>query len=416
MSEERDIGAWIGIDWADQQHRVIMEDAASGRRIATGVGQDPEELHEWVIGLGSLYRGRRVAIALEQSRGALFYALSRYEFVDLYPINPKTLASYRDAVRPSGAKDDPDDAKLALELLQKHRDRLRLWKPDDPRTRQLRLVVEFRRKLVDDRTAVINQLIQVLKQSFPQALEWAGGLDTQQASEFLTRWPTLRSVQQARTAQLQSFYRSHHHSSQRIEARLKAIRTAVPLIDDLSIIEACSTMIVALASQLRVLAESIAQFDRSVDDLFTDHEDAFIFQSFPNAGSVLAPRLAVAFGTDRDRFSAAVELAEWSGIAPITRRSGNSIVVHSRWACPKFLKQTFHEYARVSIGASTWARVFYDQHRASGAGHHAAVRALAYRWIRIMFRCWKDRVTYDESVHQTNLQRRGSPIAQRLVA
>ena len=175
-------------------------------------------------------------------------------------------------------------------------------------------------------------------------------------------------------------------------------------------------MILAIAGQLRVLRESIAQFDRSIDELFAHHQDASIFQSFPNAGAVLAPRLAVAFGTDRDRYSAAVEVAQWSGIAPVTRRSGGSMIVCSRWACPKFLKQTFHEYARVSIAASPWARAFYDQQRLRGATHHAAVRALAYRWIRIMFRCWKDRVPYHELTYQQSLRRRGSPLAGRLAA
>jgi len=415
MSQE-EIGAWVGIDWADKEHRIVLEEAATGRRVWMAVGQSAEELHEWLTGLRSRYMGRRVAMALEQSRGALFYALNRYEFIDLYPVNPKTLARYRDALRPSGAKDDPDDAALVLELLLRHRDRLRLWKADDARTRQLRLLVEYRRKLVDDRTALLNQLTQLLKESFPQALRWAGGLDTKQAFDFLLRWPTLAAVRQARTQQLRAFYRTHSHSAEHIEKQIDAIRTAIPLIDDPAIVAACSTMILAIAGQLRVLRESIAQFDRSIDELFAHHQDASIFQSFPNAGAVLAPRLAVAFGTDRDRYSAAVEVAQWSGIAPVTRRSGGSMIVCSRWACPKFLKQTFHEYARVSIAASPWARAFYDQQRLRGATHHAAVRALAYRWIRIMFRCWKDRVPYHELTYQQSLRRRGSPLAGRLAA
>jgi transposase len=416
MSQAEEIGAWVGIDWADKEHRIVLEEAATGRRISMAVGQSPEELHEWLSGLQSRYAGRRVAMALEQSRGALFYVLSRYEFIDLYPVNPKTLASYRDALRPSGAKDDPDDAALVLELLLRHRDRLRLWKADDAQTRQLRLLVEYRRKLVDDRTGLANQLTQLLKESFPQALRWAGGLDTKQAFDFLLRWPTLAAVRQARTQQLRAFYRTHYHSAEHIDKQIDSIRTAVALIDDPAIVAACSTMIIAIAGQLRVLRESIAQFDCSIDELFAHHQDASIFKSFPNAGAVLAPRLAVAFGTDRDRYSAAVELAQWSGIAPVTRRSGGSMVVCTRWASPKFLKQTFHEYARVSIAASAWARAFYDQQRLRGATHHAAVRALAYRWIRIMFRCWKDRVPYCEVTYQQALRRRGSPLAGRLAA
>ena len=125
---------------------------------------------------------------------------------------------------------DPDDAALVLELLLRHRDRLRLWKADDARTRQLRLLVEYRRKLVDDRTALLNQLTQLLKESFPQALRWAGGLDTKQAFDFLLRWPTLAAVRQARTQQLRAFYRTHSHSAEHIEKQIDAIRTAIPLL------------------------------------------------------------------------------------------------------------------------------------------------------------------------------------------
>jgi hypothetical protein len=60
---------------------------------------------------------------------------------------------------------------------------------------------------------------------------------------------------------------------------------------------------------------------------------------------------------------------------------------------------------------SQWARAYYEQQLSRGNRHHAAVRALAYKWIRVLFRCWKDRVLYDESRHQEALNKRHSPIA-----
>ena len=120
------------------------------------------------------------------------------------------------------------------------------------------------------------------------------------------------------------------------------------------------------------------------------------------------------FGTDRERYHSAEEVACFSGIAPVRERSGKRDWIHFRYACPKFLRQTFHEWASHSIGYSEWARAYYDQQRADGSGHHAAVRALAFKWIRILFRCWKDRKPYDEHTYLAALRRRGSPLVAAL--
>jgi len=124
----------------------------------------------------------------------------------------------------------------------------------------------------------------------------------------------------------------------------------------------------------------------------------------------LQPRLIVAFGTQRDRYASASEVQAYSGIAPVTESSGHSRWVHVRWACPTFLRQTFHEFAACSVSHSEWARAFYDAKIAAGKSHHAAVRALAYKWIRVLFRCWKDGRPYDEPTYLQALAKRNSPL------
>ena len=101
-----------------------------------------------------------------------------------------------------------------------------------------------------------------------------------------------------------------------------------------------------------------------------------------------------------------------SGIAPVTERSGKSEWVHFRWACPKFLRQTFHEFAAHSMGKSTWARAYYQAQRKNQKSHHAVVRALAYKWIRIIFRCWKEGKPYEEQTYLQSLKRTGSPVIE----
>ncbi|HWT83934.1 MAG TPA: transposase, partial [Candidatus Methylomirabilis sp.] len=123
-----------------------------------------------------------------------------------------------------------------------------------------------------------------------------------------------------------------------------------------------------------------------------------------------------AFGADRQRYGQAQEGQQFSGIAPVTERSGKSCWVHWRWACPKFLRQSFHEFAAHSRRWSAWAAAYYEQQIEKGADHQAAVRALAFKWIRILYRCWKDHTLYDEQRYLEALQRRGSPLVKRLQA
>jgi Transposase IS116/IS110/IS902 family len=137
-------------------------------------------------------------------------------------------------------------------------------------------------------------------------------------------------------------------------------------------------------------------------------------RSQSGAGAALVPRLIVAFGSDRNRYQSAQELQNQSGIAPITKQSGKSQSVQSRRACPKFLKQTFHEFADHSRRWCPWAKAFYETKRAQGTGRHATLRALAFKWIRILFRMWKDRRPYNNQAYQQALANAQSPLAKLL--
>ncbi len=403
--------AFIGLDWADERHSVHLQ-TADGTIEHFELEQKPAVLHEWVAQLQARFGSGKIALALEQRKGAVVHALLQYDCFVLYPINPKALARYREAFRTSGAKDDPLDSALLLDLVVRHRDRLRAWVPDTVDSRTLQLLCEQRRKLVNQRVALTNRLTSLLKQYFPQALDWVGDVASVQACDFLTRWPTLAVVQRARATTLRQFYRGHNcRTAAVIDARLAAIATARPLTSDPAIVEPLSLSVQAYAAQLRALLAAIQAFDDRIAEVFASHADRELFASFPGAGAVCAPRLAAAFGTDRTRWASAVDVQSHSGIAPVTERSGKSIWVHHRLACPKFVKQTFHEFADQSIRFSQWARAYYDQQRARGNHHHAALRALAYKWIRILFRCWQTRARYDEHSYLDALRRRGSPLA-----
>ena len=415
MRTDQELAAYIGVDWGDQRHAVQMQPATGGPVEPLTLEQRPHVLHGWVAQLRERCGGRPVGIAIEQRRGAVIHALMQYEFLVLYPVNPKALARYREAFHPSGAKDDPTDAALLLDLLRKHRDQLRPWHPDTVTARQLQLLGEHRRKLVNLRGGLTNRITSLLKQYFPQALDGVGTLDSRQACDFLQKWATLAAVQRARPTTVRRFYQQPNcRRAAVIDTRLDEMATAQPLTTDPAIVDTLRLAVQSYAAQLRPLLAAISAFDTQIAGVFAAHPDQALFASFPGAGAVCAPRLAAAFGTDRTRWAAATELQAHAGIAPVTERSGKALWVHHRLACPKFLKQTFHEYADQSIRFSVWARRYYDQQRGRGNTHHAALRSLAYKWMRILFRCWQDRTPYDDARYLDALRRHGSPLVKDL--
>ena len=416
MTDEKEVlfAAYVGFDWADQKHVIRIQATDSTEVEAEEVNQRPEALADWVAKMRDRFRSGKIAIAIEQSKGAVVYHLMQYDFLELYPINPKTLAKYREAFNVNKASSDQTDAELLLELVRLHKDRLRRWVPDDKQTRLLTMLVENRRNLVDTVTEYTNKLTSLLKNYYPQALELAGHLNTQKACDFLSNWPTLELLKAADSSELRGFYRKHRTRKDAVEELFKIISESQPLTTDEAIVEMSVMMVKAIVRQLRGLSESLQEFDERIAELFAAHPYGPIFDSCPGAGKALAPRLTAAFGANMDRYCSASDVQEFSGIAPVTEQSGKSKWVHRRYACPKFLKQTYHEFASHSIRWSVWAKAYYDQQRECGKGHHAAVRALAFKWIRILFRCWKTNKPYDEQVYLDALARRGSPLVARL--
>jgi transposase len=404
------LAVFVALDWADKKHAgMLSTDGQTSERFE--LEQTPEAIDLWVAGLRKRFPGARVAVALEQSKGALVYALLKYDLFVLYPVNPKQLARFREALAPSGAKDDPGDAALLLELLIKHRDRLRPWRPDDPTTRLIGQLAEDRRHLVENRTRLVNALKSRLKQYFPLALEVLGELDTELACQFLLRWGSLAELQQEKSETIAEFYHAWKcHHPQLVEERLKKIAAATPLVTDCAVLQSGQMMVQSLVAQLESLIEPIDNYDRQLAKLMDEHPDAEIFRSFPGAGAAMAPRLLAAFGTDRSRLVNADQVQTYSGIAPVLVRSGSTHQVCRRWACNKFLRQTFHEFAGLSLRNSAWAKAYYDQMRSRGVKHQAAVRSLAFKWIRILFRCWKNRTLYNEVHYFQQLYRKQSAL------
>ncbi|MEO7676541.1 MAG: IS110 family transposase [Verrucomicrobiota bacterium] len=402
----------IGLDRSDRKADLYLIDTPSGKAEKQLIDTAPEALHGWLAQLRQEHPQARVGICLEQPAANLILFLESYSWITLYAINPITLQKFREAFVTSRCKDDGKDAQYLAELLLTHHNKLKPWQPDDRQTRQLQQLVSHRRAVIDERTGLTNRLRALLKQYFPQALELCGeDLWRPLATSFLLQWPTLQSLQKVKPEKLKQFYyRNGSRSQKLIETRLQRISGAVPLTDELAVLQSHTLRVQLICRELQLLHRTIAEFDEKIAEVFQGHEDRHIFESFPGAGPVLAPRLLASMGSERERFGKASNLQSFSGIAPVTKQSGGKCYIHRRYLCPTFTKQTFHEYAKESVLWSRWAAAFYLQQRQKGSRHHTAVRALAYKWQRIIWKCWQTRTPYQEEIYETALRQSGSPI------
>jgi transposase len=406
-----DFAALVGIDWADQKHDICEQPTGNRPRTQTVISSQPEAIHAWARELQQRYPEQFVAVCCELQKGPLIFALNQHPHIVLFPVNPATVARYRQAFTHSGAKDDPSDAQLQTELLTQHMDKLRPLVPDAPEIRILDQLTQARRKLVQDRVNLTNRITATLKNYYPQVLDWFNEKDTLIFCDFLLKWPSVNAAKRARKPTLLQFFQSHNARYPQVnEKRVQDIKQAVPLTDDAGVTVPNQLLVEVLIPQLKSLLEAIERLNEEIKQRYRKLKDRKIFDSLPGAGPVMAPRLLAAFGSDRDRYQSASEIQKYVGIAPVIERSGNHSWTHWRYNCPKFLRQTFIEWAGESIRYSFWANAYYEQQKAKGKPHQTIIRSLAFKWIRIVFACWKNQTPYDESQYLASLKKRNSSL------
>ena len=411
--------ALLGLDWGEKSHAIALSVRgvkAPAQELV--LAHSAETLHGWLDQLGERFGHQPVAVAVEASKGAIVAALLEHRWLTIYPIHPSTSRRFSTAFAPSGAKDDGPDARVLLELLQCHRARLRALVPQEPETRRVALLVEARRDLVDRRTLLTNQLQSLLKNYYPQALSLTGDLlYAPMATDFLERWPELATLQRARPQTLRAFYYEHRaRNEELILARLALQQSARALSTDRALIEVNILRLQALLAEIHTLNAHLAKMEEAIACAFAAHPDANLFRELPGAGKAMAPRLCVLFGVDRRRWANAGELQKYYGIAPVTEKSGRQHRVHWRWSAPVFARQTLVEWAGQSVRACAWAKAYYLQQKQRQMGHSAILRSLAFKWLRILWRCWMDSKPYDDALYLKQLKQKNAPLLAFLTA
>jgi transposase len=395
---------FAGIDWGDKALDYHLRTSA-GKVLAQGrVTPDPDGLADLFVALETRADGEQIGIAIETSHGAWMQALLDRGYT-IYPVNPKAVDSFREAMSANGDKSDKIDRRiLAIYLATFHRT-LRPLRPDDPEIIALRIACKDRVRLVEERTSKLNELRAILKVHYPAVLSLFADLDSIIALEFLRKYPTQNQMQKLTERRLRKWLSRHHYSwptrVDKMVGRLK--QPALPIADHLQ--QAKANLIQYLAKTLIPLKAEIAARDKAITAQFAELPEADWARSLPGAGTVLAPAILACIGRDTERFATPADAQAFMGTAPVTKASGMSRSVIFRRGCWKFARRTLQLFANASRPQCAWAERFYQKQRDSGHKHHSALRALAHKWLKIILAMQRNDARYVEAVFVESQQR-----------
>jgi hypothetical protein len=396
---------YIGVDWADAEHAVWVEDETGGKVLSRRVAQTVEGLAEFGRWLDERRAaGRELWGAIEKPEGRIVDFLLDHGVV-VYPINPKALDRARDRFRMSGAKSDPFDARVLATFLRTDHGHLHPLRPSSEAAQELKGLTRDYTRQVRQQTRLLNQLTAALKAYYPRALEVVDDLKSCWGREFLRAYATPGALATLRERSWQRWAREHRLGAERaaaLWARLQQPQLAVPE----HVVRVHARRVGALLAQLDVTVAAVDEYRGTIADFFAGLPAAEWARSLPGGQSgTMVPRLYAEIGDAVGRGQTFGHLQGHAGVVPATDRSGKGVTVRFRLACNTQLRDAAHQFALHSLTASEWARAYYDQCRRRGHRHHHALRALAAKWLKIIFALWRRQVPYDETHHLATMAR-----------
>ena len=390
---------YFGIDWSQDHHNlaIVNESGAQVSRL---------QFEHTPAGFARLDDERRklgvpaedCPVAIETAYNLVVDFLLDHGY-PVYIIPPQATNSYRNRTRSSRAHDDDSDAALLAGILRTDRDSHRRWRPNSPLTQrilaQVRLIETLRRSIHRQ----TMQLESVLLRTYPTAVGLFGKLTGPVSLRFLSAYPTAEAAQALTREAFDAFCRAEgYNRTDKLTERYARLVEPVPPANP-AVAKAYTDHVRVLAEvllpQVRHRQQAILQLGR----LFDQHSDAFIFQSLPGAGELLAPALLAKFGDDRARFPAPGDVQALAGTCPVTERSGKRTVIRFRHGCDKEFRRIGQQFARASVRYASWTAAYWDDIRPGCESDSHALRIVANRWLVIIWKMWQDRKPYDETYH-----------------
>jgi len=405
MKPWQDLTHYVGFDWAKDHHSAVIVDRA-GKIVA-----DFEFKHTaegWKTFVEKTAKLPQLAIAIETSQGAAVDQLLQRDYT-VYPVHPVAAQSYRQRKAPSGTKTDHLDGWGLADALRCDGQGWKPLQPMDPMTQQLRLLCRDEVALIEQRTALVNQLQQALSEYYPAALEAFDDWTKDFTWEFVLAFPTPDALVRAGRRRWEKFLHTHKlWRPQTAQERLKIFTQADQFKGSQPIVSAKSQLAVSLCKLLCTLGQQLKLYRQQIEKLFENHPHHDLFGSLPGAKDKLAPRLLSAVGPDPHRYGSHEVLQCFAGTAPVSFQSGKISKVRIRWSCDKFLRHTVHLWADGFRKASAWGQTYYQKKKDEGMSHACALRCLGQRLLKILFRMLENQTPYNAELHARNQQKHGS--------
>jgi transposase len=396
---------YVALDWASDHHDIIVLDRQGAVQVEFRFAHSAEGWAEFTQKMQPFVGA---PITLETSSGPAVDQLLQRNWA-VYPVAPLAAARYRQRKAPSGTKTDRHDTWSLADALRTDGHAWRPLRPQDPSTVTLRTLCRDEIALIEQRTALVNQLRAALAEYYPVALELFSDWTVPHAWALVLAFPTPGQLQAAGKRRWEKFLHTHRlWRPQTLETRLKLFANAQALPASPAVVRAKSLLAVSIAKVLVTLQAQLAQYRSQITESFLEHPDHDVFSGLPGAKVMLAPRLLSEIGTDRDEYPDPDALMCAVGVSPISYQSGQINKCRLRRACNKALRATVHLWANSSRLTCAWAQAYYRVKRDEGLSHAAALRCLGKRWLKILWRLWKNKETYDESRYLAGLKKRGS--------
>jgi transposase len=402
---------FAALDWASDHHDVVVVDrsgvlAAEFRFAHTAAG--------WAEFADKMKPFAGCPLSLETSSGpAVDQLLQRGWTLD--PVNPKAAERYRERKAPSGTKTDRHDAWSLADALRTDGHGWRALLAQDEATATLRTLCRDEMALIEQRTALVNQLIAALREYYPAALEAFADWTAPGAWALLVQFPTPRSLQDAGKRKGEKFLHTQRlWRPSTAPKRLELFAAANALPASAAIVTAKSLLALSLVRVLQALEKQLDEYRRRINQTFAQHPDHEIFGSLPGAGEKLGPRLLSELGSVREVYPDADALCCQAGVSPVSFQSGQLNKARIRWACDVVLRHTVHLWADCSRKQSAWAAAYYARKREQGMNHASALRCLGKRWLKVLWRLWQDRACYEAGRHERSLKDHGSWVSTLL--
>ncbi|HEX6762543.1 MAG TPA: IS110 family transposase [Gaiellaceae bacterium] len=386
-----------GIDLASEEHRLLVVDGDGRQLEQHRISHSEDGIEALVQRLLALGVAR---VAIEQPNGLVVDRLLEAG-IQVVAVHPNQLAAARDRYR-SGGKSDGFDAYVLAELARTDMHRFQPLRPDSDETKALRTLTRTREDLVEQKVALANQLRAQLDAFWPGARQIFADVDSPIGLAFLERYPSPADARGLGSKRIAAFLARNGYCGRRTADELLTRLRAAPegRAGDAEL-EARRAVVLALVAALKPLVEQIRLLTSQIAGALRNHDDGAIFLSlFRDPKSVItAAELLAEIGDNRARHRTSASLEAIAGQAPVAVESGKKKVARFRWACNKNLRDAVSVLADSSRKHNPWANDIYQRARARGHDHPHAIRILGRARLRIIWRLWQDRTTYNPHRH-----------------